>query len=60
MGKMEIRRLTPAIGAEICDLDLSKPLSNAQWRDVHDAFLSHHRHWNCHRHQLFWWKRWKN
>ena len=41
MGKMEIRRLTPAIGAEICDLDLSKPLSNAQWLDVHDAFLTH-------------------
>lgn len=41
MGKMEISRLTPAIGAEIRGLDLSGTLSNTEWEAVHEAFLQH-------------------
>lgn len=41
MAKMEIHRLTPAIGAEIKGLDLSQTLSNSDWEQVHAAFLTH-------------------
>jgi taurine dioxygenase len=33
-----VRTLTPHLGAEIGDLDLSKPLDDAQQRDLHHAF----------------------
>ena len=38
---MEIQRVTPVLGAEIIGLDLSKPLSNAEFDAVHDAFVTH-------------------
>ena len=34
--------LSPHLGAEISGVDLSKPLSNAQFDDIHQAFLKHH------------------
>ena len=38
---MEIQRITPVLGAKIIGVDLSKPLSNADFDAVHDAFVSH-------------------
>ena len=38
---IEIRKLTPNIGAEIFGVDLSKPLDDQQLQEVQDAF-SHH------------------
>lgn len=38
---LSIQKLTPHIGAEISGIDLSKPLSNAQARDVRQAWLDH-------------------
>ena len=34
-----VRTLTPHIGAEVRDVDLSQPLSNEQAQDIHDAWL---------------------
>jgi taurine dioxygenase len=36
---IEIRKLTPTIGAEILGVDLSKPLGNQQFQEVHDALM---------------------
>ena len=36
---MEIRKLTPTIGAEILGVDLSAPLSNSEFDAVHQALL---------------------
>ena len=36
---IEIRKSTPNIGAEILGVDLSRPLGNQQFREVHDALL---------------------
>jgi len=38
---IEIRKLTPNIGAEVCGVDLSKPLDDRQFQEVHDALLDH-------------------
>jgi taurine dioxygenase len=38
---IRLERLTPRIGAEICDMDLSQPLSEAQLQAVNDALLEH-------------------
>jgi len=38
---IEIRKLTPNIGAEIFGVDLSKPLDDRQFQEVHDALLDH-------------------
>lgn len=38
---IEVRKLTPAIGAEISGVDLSGPLSNAQASELHDALMAH-------------------
>ena len=38
---MEIQRITPVLGAKIIGVDLSKPLSNDDFDEVHDAFVSH-------------------
>ncbi len=38
---MKLQRLTPAIGAEISGIDLSKPLSNSEVSDLHDALMTH-------------------
>jgi taurine dioxygenase len=39
---IRVKALSPMIGAEIEGVDLSKPLSNAQFDDIHSAFLRHH------------------
>ncbi|MGH6815579.1 MAG: TauD/TfdA dioxygenase family protein [Hyphomicrobiaceae bacterium] len=36
---IEVRKLTPTIGAEIFGVDLSKPLDDRQFQEVHDALM---------------------
>ena len=36
---IEVRKLTPVIGAEIFGVDLGKPLGNQQFQEVHDALM---------------------
>lgn len=36
---IEVRKLTPAIGAEIFGVDLARPLGNQQFQEVHDALM---------------------
>ena len=36
---IEVRKSTPNIGAEILGVDLSKPLGNQQFQEVHDALM---------------------
>src|SRR5215471_20463450 len=36
---IEVRKLTPTIGAEIFGVDLGKPLGNQQFQEVHDALM---------------------
>ena len=36
---IEVRKLTPHIGAEIGGIDLSQPLGNQQFQEVHDALM---------------------
>ena len=36
---IEVRKLTPHIGAEISGVDLSRPLGNQQFQEVHDALM---------------------
>ncbi|SKA01100.1 taurine dioxygenase [Enhydrobacter aerosaccus] len=38
---IQIRKLTPAIGAEVSGIDLGGPLSNRQVSDLHDALMTH-------------------
>ncbi|MFT7132431.1 MAG: taurine dioxygenase [Cyclobacteriaceae bacterium] len=38
---MELRTLTPHIGAEILDVDLSKPLNNEEFATIHQAHLDY-------------------
>jgi len=38
---IEIRKSTPNIGAEIFGVDISKPLGNRQFQEVHDALMDH-------------------
>jgi taurine dioxygenase len=33
---IEVRKVTPGIGAEIHGVDLASPLSNHQFREIHD------------------------
>ena len=40
-GNIEIRRFSSAIGAEIHGVDLTRPLDNAAWSAIHDAFHKH-------------------
>ncbi len=37
-----VKPVSPVLGAEIEGVDLSQPLSNAQFDDIHRAFLNHH------------------
>ena len=37
--RLEIRKSTPSIGAEVFGLDLSQPLSDPQFQAVHDALM---------------------
>jgi len=39
--RIEIRKSTPHIGAEIFGLDLSRPLDDRQFQEVHDALMNH-------------------
>jgi len=36
---IEVKKLTPRIGAEISGVDLSRPLGNQQFQEVHDALM---------------------
>jgi taurine dioxygenase len=36
---IEVRKSTPSIGAEILGVDLSEPLGNQQFQEVHDALM---------------------
>jgi taurine dioxygenase len=36
---IEVKKLTPTIGAEIFGVDLAKPLGNQQFQEVHDALM---------------------
>ena len=38
---MEINRFSPAVGAEIRGVDLSRGLTNEEFKEVHKAFLEH-------------------
>lgn len=38
---IEVKPATAAIGAEIFGADLSKPLGNQQFQEVHDALMAH-------------------
>ncbi len=40
-GNIEIHRCSSAIGAEIHGVDLTRPLDNAAWSTIHDAFHKH-------------------
>ena len=37
---IEVRKLTPCIGAEIFGVDLAKPLGNQAFQEVHDALMA--------------------
>src|SRR6266849_1179156 len=37
---IEVTKLTPHIGAEIGGVDLSRPLGNQQFQEVHDALMA--------------------
>lgn len=39
---ISIKPLSPVLGAEVLGVDLSKPLSNAEFDAIHRAFLEHH------------------
>ena len=36
-----VQALTPTLGAEIHGVDLAKPLTPIQFKEIHDAFLKH-------------------
>jgi taurine dioxygenase len=38
---IDVRKSTPTIGAEILGIDLSRPLGNQQFQEVHDALMDH-------------------
>ncbi len=38
---IEVKRLTPRIGAEISGISLNEPLGNQQFQEVHDALMEH-------------------
>src|SRR3954468_24948226 len=37
---IEVRKLTPAIGAEISGIELSEPLGNQVFQEIHDALMA--------------------
>jgi taurine dioxygenase len=39
---MNVKPLGPAIGALVSDIDLARPLDDAQHKQMHDALLAHH------------------
>jgi alpha-ketoglutarate-dependent taurine dioxygenase len=36
---IEVRKVTPVIGAEIHGIDLAQPLGNQQFEEIHDALM---------------------
>jgi taurine dioxygenase len=36
-----VKPVAPAIGAEVVGVDLSKPIGDEQWNEIHQAFLRH-------------------
>ena len=40
-SRIEVVRQSNALGAEICGVDLSKPLGNQAWDAIHRAFVEH-------------------
>ncbi len=38
---LKLRRLSNALGAEVCDVDLSKPMSESTFGEIHRVFLDH-------------------
>lgn len=38
---IKLRRLSNALGAEICDIDIAKPMSESTFGDIHRAFLDY-------------------
>ena len=38
---MKLRKLAPAIGAEVLDVDLSQPMDDALFRDIERAWHEH-------------------
>ena len=36
---IEVRKVTPVIGAEVRGVDLTKPLGNQQFQEIHDALM---------------------
>ena len=38
---MEINRFSPSVGAEIRGIDLSRGLTDEEFKEVHKAFLDH-------------------
>ena len=38
---MEINRFSPAVGAEIRGIDLSRGLTDEEFKEVHKAFMDH-------------------
>src|SRR6187397_2815211 len=37
---IEVRKVTPVIGAEVHGVDLTKPLGNQQFQEIHDALMN--------------------
>lgn len=40
-GSIQVEKLTPRIGAEIHGVDLSRPLEERAFREIHDALIEH-------------------
>ena len=38
---IKLRRLSYALGAEVCDIDVSAPMSESQFGEIYQAFLDH-------------------
>ena len=37
----KLRKLSHALGAEVCDIDVSKPMGESSFGEIHQAFLDH-------------------
>ena len=44
---MDVKPLGPALGAEICGIDLSSGFDDASFRAIHDVWLEHARATAC-------------
>ena len=38
---LKLRKLSYALGAEVCDIDVSAPMSEAAFGEIYQAFLDH-------------------